>query len=422
MMRTLHSLKDEISRLLKDRGGNFAMMTAIIMPVAIGAASVAVDISNTAMSKRQLQDAADSAALATASALADGKITTTGAAAFAKDFVGGQMANYLGDTTALKDATTTTATQTTSGSATSYSVSVSTNYSMSLSGLAQVAGFKTATISASSQTASGYSETQGSVSMFLALDKSGSMADPTSTVNAEQPTKTSQYTYTETYTYDCGTQKKPKTCTGTRQATGTKTETNYYTKIEALKLAVGSLTTQLNTADPTHIYARTGAVSYDIKEYTASKLAWGTSAVTTYVNALSAANGTNSSGAMNTAYTSLIAKNSAGNDNENALHQAKTGQTPKKYIVFMTDGDNNDDSSGGRSYDTLTKATCDKAKADSIEIYTVAFMAPATGQALLKYCATDASHYFAAESMADLLSAFKKIGAKAANQTTRLIN
>jgi Flp pilus assembly protein TadG/uncharacterized protein YegL len=417
MMNTLLFMMNGISRLMADRDGNFAMTTAILLPVLFGAGSLAVDISSAAMSKRQLQEAADSAALATASALADGKIDTSGAAAFAKDFIAGQMANYLSDTTALKNATTATATKSTSGAATSYSVDISSSYTMQFSGLAQVAGFKSTTIGASSQTASGYSETQGSVSMFLALDKSGSMGDPTSTVNASQPTRTYEYTYTETYTYDCGTKKKPKTCTGTRQATATATETNYYTKIEALKLAVGSLTNQLETADPTHIYARTGAVSYDIKEYSPSNLAWGTSAVSTYVNALSANGGTNSSDAMDTAYTSLIAKNSAGNDSEDAIHYAKTKQVPKKYIVFMTDGDNN-----ASSYDTNTKKTCDAAKAKDIEIYTVAFMAPSNGQSLLKYCATDGSHYFQAESMADLLAAFKKIGAKAANQTTRLIN
>ncbi|WP_112942857.1 pilus assembly protein TadG-related protein [Rhizobium sp. UBA1881] len=405
-MNTLLFMMNGVSRLMSNRDGNFAITTAFVIPVLFGAGSLAIDIANAAMSKRQLQEAADSAALATASALADGKIDTSGAAAFAKDFIAGQMANYLSDTTALKNATAVTATKTTSGAATSYNVNISSNYTMQFSGLAQVAGFKTTTIGVSSQTAGGYSETQGSVSMFLALDKSGSMDYATTTVNATQPTTT--------YTYSCGTWYQPKTCTGT--------QTNYYSKIEALKLAVGSLTTQLETADPTHIYARTGAVSYDIKEYAASKLAWGTSAVTTYVNALDADGGTNSSDAMNTAFTSLTAKNSAGNDSEDAIHYAKTKQIPKKYIVFMTDGDNNDDKWGGRSYDTATKATCDAAKAKGIEIFTVAFMAPTTGQKLLKNCATDASHYFQAESMADLLAAFKKIGAKAANQTTRLIN
>jgi Flp pilus assembly protein TadG len=411
MMSTFQALKSSLSRLRNDRHGNFGIISAILLPVTIGAGALAVDITNVAMAKHQLQEASDAAALATAAALADGKIDTTTASAFAKDFVTGQMANFIGDTTALRDATTATATKTTSNGGTSYSVSVSSSYSMDLSGLAKVIGFKTTNIGAGSQTASGYSEKQGSVSIFLALDKSGSMGDDTTTTNADTPTES--YTYTCAYHWnDKG--KWTNKCTGTR--------TNYYTKIEALKLAVGNLTTELDKADPTHIYSRTGAVSYDLITYPETKLAWGTSAVTTYVNALSAANGTNSSGAVSMAYSSLMAKNNAGNDNENALHQAKTGQTPKKYIVFMTDGDNNDDSSGGRSYDTLTKATCDKAKGDGIEIYTVAFMAPTNGQALLKYCATDDNHYFKAESMSDLLAAFKEIGAKTSDQKTRLIN
>jgi Flp pilus assembly protein TadG len=393
MMNTLHFLKSRMSRLLRDRGGNFAMMTAILLPVTIGAASLAIDISDAVLSQRQLQEASDAAALATAAALADGKIDTAGATAFAKDFVAGQMANYIGDTAALKNATTATATKTTSGTTTSYNVSVSSSYSMQLSGLAQVAGFKTTNIGAASNTASGNSQTQGSVSMYLALDKSGSMGDDTKT----------------SHTYTCG-HNNNKTCT------------DYYTKIEALKIAAANLFAQLDSADPSHIYVRTGAVSYDIVEYTASQLNWGTSSVASYVNALEAGGGTNSSGAMNTAYTSLTAKNNAGNDAEDAIHQAKTKQTPKKYIVFMTDGDNNNDKNGGRSYDTLTKATCNEAKAKGIEIYTIAFMAPTGGQALLHYCATDDSHYFQAEKMEDLLAAFKQIGAKASNQITRLTN
>ncbi|WP_028746726.1 vWA domain-containing protein [Rhizobium mesoamericanum] len=411
-MSTFQALKSSLSRLQKDRRGNFGMVTAVLLPLAIGAGALAVDITNAAMAKHQLQEASDAAALATAAALADGKIDTTTASSFAKDFVAGQMANFIGDTTELRDTTTATVTKTTSNGATSYSVSVASSYSMELSGLAQVIGFNTTNIGAASKTASGHSEKQGSVSIFLALDKSGSMGNDTGTVNASQPT--------ESYTYECGgyLNKHGKwitqTCTGTR--------TNYYTKIEALKLAVGNLTAELDKADPTHIYSRTGAVAYDIKTYPETALAWGTSEVTTYVNALMAANGTNSSGAMDKAYTSLTALNNARNDNENALHQAKTGQTPKKYIVFMTDGDNNDDLAGGRSYDILTKGTCDTAKSKGIEIYTIAFMAPENGQALLKYCATDDNHYFKAESMSDLLAAFQEIGAKTSSQTTRLIN
>lgn len=398
--------------MFSDRGGNFGIMTAILAPVLLGAAGMAIQVGDMLISKQQLQEAADSAALATATALANGTIQTSQAEAFARNFVAGQMANYLQSGVDIKSATGVTVQTNTSGNSTSYQVTVSPSYDLTVNPLMQAVGFTTQHLSTSGTTIGGHSQTQGSISMYLALDKSGSMGEDTATVNEEDPT--------ESYTYDCNGHynKKGKwiydTCTGSRA--------NYYTKIEALKMAAGNLFGQLSSADPNAQYVRTGAVSYDIVQYTPSALAWGTSGVSTYVNALQAGGGTNSSGAMSTAYSSLTAKNAAGNDAEDAAHKLKTGQTPKKYIVFMTDGDNNDDSSGGRSYDTLTKATCDTAKSKGIEIYTIAFMAPEGGQALLHYCASDDSHYFQAEKMEDLLAAFKAIGAKASSQLTRLTN
>ncbi|SCB59509.1 Putative Flp pilus-assembly TadE/G-like [Rhizobium aethiopicum] len=400
-----------------DRSGNFGMMTAIMLPVLLGAAGMAIQMGDLLLSKQQLQEAADSAALATATALGNGTIQTSQAEAFARNFVAGQMANYLQDGVDIKNATAVNVQTSTSGNSASYQVTVTPSYDLTVNPLMQAVGFSTQHLSASSTTVNGPSQTpgsnsQGSVSMFLALDKSGSMGEDTTTVNEDDPT--------ETFTYACNpyVNKKGKlvydTCTGTRA--------NHYTKIEALKMAAGNLFGQLNSADPNAEYVRTGAVSYDIVQYSPSSLNWGTAGVSSYVNALQANGGTNSSGAMSTAYLSLTAKNAAGNDAEDAAHRAKTGQVPKKYIVFMTDGDNNNDSSGGRSYDTLTKATCDTAKSKGIEIYTIAFMAPPGGQALLQYCASDAAHYFQAEQMADLLAAFKAIGAKASAQMTRLTN
>ncbi|QKK32593.1 TadE/TadG family protein [Rhizobium indicum] len=401
-----------LRRMLGDRGGNFGIMTAIVLPVLFGAAGMAIQVGDILLSKQQLQETADSAALATATALANGTIQTSQAEAFARDFVAGQMANYMQSSVDIKSTTGVDVRTTTSGKSTSYQVTVSPSYDLAVNPLMQAVGFSTQHLSTSGTTVSGHSQTQGSISMYLALDKSGSMGEATATVNADDPT--------ESYTYDCNGHynKKGKwvydTCTGSRA--------KYYTKIEALKIAAGNLFGQLASADPNAEYARTGAVSYDIKEYTPSSLAWGTAGVSSYVNALQANGGTNSSGAMSTAYSSLTAKNAAGNDAEDAAHKQKTGQVPKKYIVFMTDGDNNNDSSNGRSYDTLTKATCDTAKSKGIEIYTIAFMAPAGGQALLHYCASDDTHYFQAEKMEDLLAAFKAIGAKASAQLTRLTN
>ncbi|MBX4891589.1 pilus assembly protein [Rhizobium bangladeshense] len=401
-----------LRRMFSDRGGNFGIITAIMAPVLLGAAGMAIQVGDMLLSKQQLQEAADSAALATATALANGTIQTSEAGAFARNFVAGQMANYLQDDVDIKSATGVTVQTSTSGNSTSYQVTVSPSYDLTVNPLMQAVGFSTQRLSTSGTTVGGHSQSQGSISMFLALDKSGSMGEDTATVNKDKPT--------ESYSYSCNPHynKNGKlvydTCTGTR--------TNYYTKIQALKIAAGNLFGQLNSADPNAQYVRTGAVSYDIVQYSPSSLAWGTAGVTSYVNALQANGGTNSSGAMNTAYTSLTAKNAAGNDAEDSAHKLKTGQIPKKYIVFMTDGDNNNDSSGGRSYDTLTKATCDTAKSKGLEIYTIAFMAPPGGQALLQYCASDAAHYFQAEQMEDLLAAFKAIGAKASAQVTRLTN
>lgn len=401
MMNTLHSIFD---RLLRNRAGNFGIMTAIMLPVLIGAAGISIQITDMLLSKQQLQGAADAAALATATALANKTIQPSDAQAFARNFVAGQMANYLQDTdpstTDIKNSTAVNVTTTTSGKSVSYQVTVTPNYTINVNPMMRVVGFKTQNIAASGTTVSGHSETQGSVSMYLVLDRSGSMAEYTTTTNASQPTK--QENYDCSYRDSKGN-KISKTCT--------QTVTNYYSKIEALKLAVASLAGQLNNADPDNNYVRTGSVSYNDAMQTAQALTWGTAKVVSYVNALTASGRTDSNAAFKKAYDSLVA------DSEDKAHQDRTGQTPTKYIVFMTDGDNN-----VASADTKTKEWCDDAREKKIQVYTIAFMAPAGGKALLNYCATTSAHYFAAENMTALLDAFKSIGSKAANQMTRLTN
>ncbi len=55
--------------MLKDRGGNFGMMAALAMPLILAAGGVAIDMAKMVTTKNQMQDAADAAALAAASAL-----------------------------------------------------------------------------------------------------------------------------------------------------------------------------------------------------------------------------------------------------------------------------------------------------------------------------------------------------------------
>jgi hypothetical protein len=49
-------------------------------------------------------------------------------------------------------------------------------------------------------------------------------------------------------------------------------------------------------------------------------------------------------------------------------------------------------------------------------------MAPTKGETLLKACAGVSSNYYAANDMTTLIKAFAEIGAKAAKQSTRILN
>ncbi|WP_245304755.1 vWA domain-containing protein [Rhizobium multihospitium] len=400
-------------QLLRDRAGNFGILTAIAVPVLAVAGGVAVDVTNMSLTRSQLQESTDAAALATATALADGSATTTTAKDLANNFVLGQMSNYLtGDTDAtnsLKAGTSTTVTKTTDSSGNSgYTVVVNASYSMPVNSMTRLTGQSSLNISASSTSISGKtSETQkNALSMYFVLDRSGSMDEATDTVNAQQPTTT--------YTYSCiKTNKNGKqewgTCTGT--------STNYYTKMESLKIATSNLAAQLNSADPNMMYVRTGADSYNNVAQTPTALAWGTNGITTYVNNLTSSGSTNSAPAFTAAVDALTKlSTTSGLTYEQLQHKDKSGVTnPTMYIVFMTDGDNNVSNA-----DTKTKEQCDKARKNGIHVYTIAFMAPQNGQALLQYCATSSSDYFTPQSAADLFKAFTTIATETSKQMTLL--
>lgn len=102
--------------------------------------------------------------------------------------------------------------------------------------------------------------------------------------------------------------------------------------------------------------------------------------------------------------------------------------SPRKAIVLMTDGENTlrFTSSNGRHAalsstastaatqlsrtNADTKAICDYAKSNKIEIFSVAFMVDnADAKAVLEYCATDADHYFDASDSRKLMAAFSGI-------------
>lgn len=402
--------------MLKDRGGNFGMMAALATPLILAAGGVAIDLANMVTMKNQMQDAADAAALAAASALAAktpetpekakeialnflkaqsagstsegwGESGGTGDAAFKS-----ASADLASDDAPPADEATVDIIEGSNGATgKTFKVSIVNKHTIEFNAMTRLLGQKWTQLETRA-TAESATETKNALSMYLVLDRSGSMAWKTNTKNTA---KSSCPNYTES---NWG--KYPNLAA---------TSPCYVTKIDALKAAVKDLLAQLKTADPKDLYVRTAAVSYNSAQDTAGNLDWGTTGTATYVNALVATGGTASGNAFKTAYNKVTAAA------ENTAHKAKNGQVPTKYIVFMTDGDNNNTSD-----DTTTLTWCDTARKNNVQVYTVAFMAPDRGKALLKSCATTTANYFQAEEAADLIAAFKAIGEKASAMATRL--
>ncbi len=396
-----------VSRLRSDRAGNFGMLTAIVLPLMLAVGGMAIDLTRVVSTRASLQDAADAAALAAASALANDGKSQAEARLLAMRFLKTQMHsggvevdddNAKGDGDNDDDdgydigANTSISIKETAllGNGKSFSVNVATKYEVKFNAFTRLFGHKSTELNAKSSAESA-TESKNALSMFLVLDKSGSMAWIT---NEKDKLVNSCINWTESNWGNSKT-KATSPC--------------YVSKMAALKLAVASLFTQFTIADPTNTFVRTGAIAYDSTTYTPSELAWGSAASLAYVNLLNADGGTASGNATKTAYNRLMLAS------ENSTHKTKNGQVPTKYLVLMTDGANNSSSD-----DTSTKSTCTTAKANGVEIYTVAFMAPTAGQNLLKACATDAEHYFEAANMAALVAAFKVIGERTSAVVSRL--
>jgi len=387
-----------------DRSGNFAIMTAILLPLLVGSAGVAIDTANMILTHSEMQGATDAASLAAATALASGSTTVAAAPALVKDFVAGQMSNVLGSDTAtlasIKAGTTATVTTTTTATGTSYAVVVNSSYGMTVTGLTSVLGWHSILLAASSSTTSGTTTSRTALSMILALDQSGSMAD-----NTDQSTTVCAIQFGNVCFYYT---------------------TTYVTKIAALKTAAAALFSALETADPTHVLVRTGAVSYNAAVVGQTKgptMDWGTTAALKYVNSLPAAptGGTDATGAQVIADTA-VKKLANATDPESIYQLQKGNANTARFIVLMSDGEMTGNSAvWNQSIDLAVRANCDSEKKnDGITIFTVAFMAPPNGQSLLQYCASSAANYYSPNTMADLVSAFTSI-AKTATQSTTLM-
>ena len=351
-MAILKATKQVFSNFLKDKRGNIAILAAFaLLPIMISVGA-AIDYSRGARVKSKIAQSTDVALLsAAASVMKEGMITSGGKLSKAQEQkISAQLYDVFGkffhaNMGELSDEI-------------KYKITYDSNtqdvkVDIDLLYKTAFGGFLTPNIDISVVAKANMKSTnQGALSMYLVLDKSGSMG--------------------------------------------------WQNRMNILKVAIADMAIQFEETDPKHEYVRLGAIAYDSDEKQPTKLEWGAAAANLYVQSLQPGGGTNSSSAMSTAYQDVV------HNREDEAHADKNKLVPKKYIVLLTDGSNNKS-----EYDTQTLKICDEAKNAAVEVYAVAFQAPASGQQLLKKCASSAQHYFNATNANDLINAFRYIGSAA---------
>lgn len=154
-------------------------------------------------------------------------------------------------------------------------------------------------------------------------------------------------------------------------------------KIDALKDSVALLFREIEAemdtpADLTKTL-RTGMSSYNTGITRREPMGWGWNGLDRAVNRLSAGGGTNSTASLTYAHNQILQDRQYRKLNDPSYNPSLA----KEYVVFMTDGDNNQN-----SWDDTSYTVCAAMQNDGIEVFTIAFAAPEKGQALLMDCAS----------------------------------
>ncbi|MES5099314.1 TadE/TadG family type IV pilus assembly protein [Agrobacterium sp. BA1120] len=414
-------MKTRMRALLSDRQGNFAMMTAAALPLLMGVAGAGLEFTKAMQVKSDLQNAADSATLAAATQFRESEGTKSDEVLKAQvvQYLAGQaFAQNLSEAEKkdFESQISSAAKRTDTDKGTTFQISTTVSYQMPLNPLLGLIWAKTLTMSATSTSESSFNK-GAPMSMYLVLDRSGSMSFRTDTVDKSK--------------YSC-----PNYTASNWGQTQSKVTSNpcYVNKSTSLKTAVSYLVDTLNKSDPTYKSSgspesklvRTAAVAYNDASFSAQGFEWGTKKTTAYVQAIPQypEGGTNADAALNTAYNALKSNNKNINTTAEGIAQGLQKNTfYNRYIVLMTDGEMTGASASWNSgIDAQVRATCTKAKADDIKIFTVAFMAPDKGKSLLQACATSLDNYYAPENMEEIVEAFGDIARKASGNVSRLTN
>nr|WP_320198173.1 TadE/TadG family type IV pilus assembly protein [Agrobacterium sp. rho-13.3]MDX8307689.1 VWA domain-containing protein [Agrobacterium sp. rho-13.3] len=405
-----------IRSFLADRRGNFALMTAITLPLLMGFAGAGLELTKAMQVKHDLQNIADSGTLAAATSfrISEGKKSDAELITETRNFLSNAEFMQAMTEDEKKDILAnigTVATRSDTSKGKSFQIATTVSYNMPLNPLLGLVGAKSITLSATSTSESSFNK-GAAMSMYLVLDRSGSMSFKTDTIDKS---KTSCPNYTASNW-------------GQTQAKVTSSPC-YVNKSTSLKTAVSYLVDTLNKSDPTYKASglpesdmvRTGAVAYNDASFSAQTLDWGTKKANTYVQAIPQfpEGGTNANAALNVAYDALKQSNTT----ESKAQAEKKNSSFQRYIVLMTDGEMTGASAAwNATIDAQVRATCTKAKADDIRIFTIAFMAPDKGKSLLQACATSAENYYAPENMEQIVAAFGDIAKKASSEMSRVTN
>jgi len=401
-------------RFFADTSGNFGMMTAILLPVLLGFAGAGMELANVMQVKADMQNTADSAALAAATEarLKMGDLTDEQIKEIAKNFIAAQMEKNLTEEEKkeLEQNSPTNITKTENARGKTYTVETTINHRVQLNPLLGFIGAKTLDLSVTG-TAKSTVNKGAPISMYLVLDRSGSMSFKTEKVDDK---RTSCQNYTAENWGNYPNLKKTSPC--------------YVNKATSLKTAVRFLVERLNKADPTYTsnggsqLVRTGASVYTHESYPAQAITWGTSSIVSYIDKYIPEfpqGGTDATSGLDAAYNALKKVNTA----EAEAHDKQQNASFERYIVLMTDGEMTGYSAAwNAAIDGAVLKTCEKAKKDGIKIFSVAFMAPAKGQKLLQECASTQDNYYAAENMEQIVTAFGEIARKAAGTIATLTN
>jgi Flp pilus assembly protein TadG len=414
LTKTPSPRKSRFSCFLRECTGNFGITTALVLPVVAATAGVALDLNSMLQMRTALQSATDAAVFSAVNAVAaDPKMTDEAVLAFARQFMSSQFESIVAETKSggsIPVEAAGSVTRTPNGSETSYDVTLSPTYTMPTNGMTSLLGWKQVTIGITS-TATSASETKA-LSMYLVLDRSGSMSFPTDTVD------TSVSQCVNYYAWNLAQADIPQ---GQPYALAPSSPC-YVRKMAALKKATNELFKTLSESDPKGDLTRVGAVAYNHTTEAPSGMAWGIKTAKKYVTDLPSVprGGTDASDGMALALAALTETNST----ERKAHHSKKSESFDRYIVLMTDGAMTGNSSDwNHAVDSKVRQLCQMAKVDGITIFSIAFMAPEQGKSLLKACASsEADNYFEPSDMSGLVNAFRKIGHTAAQSGARLTN